>query len=282
MSGSPTIGRMLKRPLAALAVLVLTVGLAGCGDDDAGNDTASDPTENATEASGVECTYVAGGEAARPVDLPPANATVSGAVSVTIETTQGDLNATMDADATPCTVGSFVSLAEQGFYDDTPCPRISDSGIFILQCGDPTGTTGGGPGYSYADELTGDETYPAGTLAMANAGPDTNGSQFFVVYDDSPLSADYTCLRRPRPGQHRSRDGTGRRWQRRVEPRRWWRAQHPHQHHQGHRQLSGNTTPLSSSDFDQRALPRSGSLAARLRPTPTGQPRISLSRSGPM
>ncbi len=185
---------MLKRLLPALAVLALTVGLAGCGDDDSGNDTASDPTESTTDTSGPECTYVAGGEAARPVDLPPTNATVSGEISVTLETTQGNLNATMDADATPCTVGSFVSLAEQGFYDDTPCPRISDSGIFILQCGDPTGTTGGGPGYSFEDELTGEETYPAGTLAMANAGPDTNGSQFFVVYDDSPLSPDYTVF----------------------------------------------------------------------------------------
>ncbi len=186
---------MLKRPLAALAVLVLAVGLAGCSDDDGDNDTASDPSDDTSDTgTGVECTYEAGGEAARPVDLPPAEATVSGEVSVTIATSQGDLNATMDADATPCTVNSFVSLAEQGFYDDTPCPRISDSGIFILQCGDPTGTTSGGPGYTYADELTGDETYPAGTLAMANAGPNTNGSQFFVVYDDSPLGPDYTVF----------------------------------------------------------------------------------------
>ncbi len=187
---------MLKRPHAVLAALVLTVGLVGCGsDDDGGNDTASDPTDTGSaDSTGVECTYVPGGEAAREVELPPANATVSGEVSVTMETTIGDLNATMDADVTPCTVNSFVSLAEQGYYDDTPCPRISDSGLFILQCGDPTGTTGGGPGYSFADELSGNETYPAGTLAMANAGADTNGSQFFVVYEDSQLSPDYTVF----------------------------------------------------------------------------------------
>ena len=64
----------------------------------------------------------------------------------------------------------------------------------MLQCGDPTGTGTGGPGYSFADELAGDETYPAGTLAMANAGPDTNGSQFFIVYDDTPLPASYTVF----------------------------------------------------------------------------------------
>src|SRR5699024_7149570 len=64
--------------------------------------------------------------------------------------------------------------------------------IFVLQCGDPTGTGSGGPGYSFADELDGSETYPAGTLAMANAGPDTNGPPFLVVSDDRPLPADYT------------------------------------------------------------------------------------------
>lgn len=182
---------MLKRPLATLAALVLTVGLAGCGDDDEPGTATDSGPEGGT---GVACTYEEGGEAARDVELPPDEATVSGEVSVTIETTAGDLDATLDADATPCTVNSFVSLAEQGFYDDTPCPRISDQGLFILQCGDPTGTTGGGPGYSFPDELTGEETYPAGTLAMANAGPNTNGSQFFIVYEDSQLAPDYTVF----------------------------------------------------------------------------------------
>ena len=92
-------------------------------------------------------------------------------------------------------MNSFVSLAEQGFYDDTPCPRIGDQeGFGILQCGDPTGTGAGGAGYSFADELSGDETYPAGTLAMANAGPDTNGSQFFLVFRDSQFPPSYTVF----------------------------------------------------------------------------------------
>lgn len=188
---------MLKRPsaaLATLAALVLTAGLAGCGGDEPA-DTADDiGNDTSGSGDGVACTYLEGGEAARDVELPPDTAEVSGEVSVTIETTAGDLNATLDADATPCTVNSFVSLAEQGYYDDTPCPRISDTGLFILQCGDPSGTGAGGPGYSFADELTGEETYPAGTLAMANAGADTNGSQFFVVYADSQLSPDYTVF----------------------------------------------------------------------------------------
>jgi peptidyl-prolyl cis-trans isomerase B (cyclophilin B) len=63
-----------------------------------------------------------------------------------------------------------------------------------VQCGDPTGTGRGGPGYQFADELTGTETYPAGTVAMANSGPDTNGSQFFIVYGDTSLAPNYTVF----------------------------------------------------------------------------------------
>jgi peptidyl-prolyl cis-trans isomerase B (cyclophilin B) len=182
----------MKRPLATLAAIALSLGLAGCGGDDPITVVKSG---DADTGSAGACTYVEGGEAARPVDLPPDDPEVSGEVPVTIVTTAGDLNATLDADAAPCTVNSFVSLAEQGFYDDTPCPRISDQGLYILQCGDPTGTTGGGPGYTIPDELTGEETYPAGTLAMANTGaPDSGGSQFFIVYQESLLSPDYTVF----------------------------------------------------------------------------------------
>src|SRR5699024_6350290 len=88
----------------------------------------------------------------------------------------------------------FLSLAGQEYFDDTDCHRLTTEGIFVLQCGDPTGTGSGGPGYSFAGELDGSEPYPAGTLAMANAGPDTNGSQFFLVYDDSLLPAAYTVF----------------------------------------------------------------------------------------
>ena len=180
---------MLKRPLAALAVLVLLAGLAGCSDDDEGNDTATDTDTG----DGTSCAYTSdgGGEA----DLPPEQPTVSGDVTATVETSAGTIDLTLDADAAPCTVNSFVSLAEQGFYDGTSCHRLTEGGgLSVLQCGDPTGTGAGGPGYSYDDELTGGETYPAGTLAMANAGPNTNGSQFFMVYADSQLGPDYTVF----------------------------------------------------------------------------------------
>ncbi|MFI5427831.1 peptidylprolyl isomerase [Aeromicrobium sp. UC242_57] len=112
--------------------------------------------------------------------------------SLTIATNRGDIVASLKPDTAPCTVNSFVSLAKQGYFDDTKCHRLVPG--FVLQCGDPSATGTGGPGYAYADELKGDETYPAGTLAMANSGPDTNGSQFFIVLADAELPPAYTVF----------------------------------------------------------------------------------------
>ena len=92
---------------------------------------------------------------------------------------------TLDPVRAPCTVHSFVSLADQGFFDETKCHRLVDSGIFLFQCGDPSGTGSGGPGYTFADELDGTESYTKGVVAMANGGANTNGSQFMLVYRDS-------------------------------------------------------------------------------------------------
>ena len=185
------------RSLATAAAAVLLVG--ACSGDDDGGGSASDA---GSEGSGsgeaaTSCTYSSDGRgAAREVDPPPEEPQYSSEVEATIELGQGELGVTLDAAAAPCTVNSFASLAEQDYFADTPCHRLTTQGIFVLQCGDPTGSGTGGPGYSFADELTGEETYPAGTLAMANAGPDTNGSQFFLVYEDTPLPADYTVFGR--------------------------------------------------------------------------------------
>ena len=171
-----------------IALLCATV-LVSCGDD---STTSADSSGG---GSGTTCDYTEGGGApARQVDPPPAEATESGDVDITISTSAGDIGATLDAAAAPCTVNSFLSLADQGYYDDTPCHRLTTAGIFVLQCGDPSGSGAGGPGYSFPDELNGDEQYSGGTLAMANAGPDTNGSQFFMVYKDTQLPPSYTVF----------------------------------------------------------------------------------------
>jgi peptidyl-prolyl cis-trans isomerase B (cyclophilin B) len=187
-----------RRVLAALSSAVLLLALAACGDekDDSAKDSDSSESHAAQPENpdGAPCQYPEGQQAARDVDPPADTAAYTGQVPVTIETSAGDIPVTLDADTAPCTVNSFTSLASQGFYDDTECHRLTTAGIFVLQCGDPTATGTGGPGYSFPDELSGTETYSPGTLAMANAGPDTNGSQFFLVYEQSPLPPAYTVF----------------------------------------------------------------------------------------
>jgi peptidyl-prolyl cis-trans isomerase B (cyclophilin B) len=132
------------------------------------------------------CEYSSAGEAARPVELPPSTGVAtSGTISYVLAMTNGDVKITLDRAKAPCTVNSFASLANQGYFDKTSCHRLADSGIFILQCGDPTGTGRGGPGYEFANETDGTESYTEGVVAMANGGPGSNGSQFFLVWADS-------------------------------------------------------------------------------------------------
>jgi peptidyl-prolyl cis-trans isomerase B (cyclophilin B) len=117
---------------------------------------------------------------------------VSGPVPATITTSQGVVGVTLDGAKAPCTTNALVSLASQKYFDGTPCHRLTSGGLNVLQCGDPTGSGSGGPGYEYKDENLTGATYKAGTVAMANSGPNTNGSQFFLVYADSQLDPKYT------------------------------------------------------------------------------------------
>jgi peptidyl-prolyl cis-trans isomerase B (cyclophilin B) len=111
-------------------------------------------------------------------------------------TSQGDLGLTLDRASAPCAAQSFAFLAEQGFFDDTPCHRLVTQETFgVLQCGDPTGSGSGGPSYRFAEEVTPETTYPRGTIAMANSGtPGSTGSQFFLVFADAQLSPDYSVV----------------------------------------------------------------------------------------
>lgn len=190
-------------PIVATALLLL-----GCGD---ANQSASQDGSAGSESEGVQragtCSYPPDGEPAKPVD-PPSTQDVlnTGEASATLHMTAGDVAITMDRGATPCTTNSFLSLVQQGWLDDTRCHRLTDQGIFVLQCGDPSGTGMGGPGYTVPDELSplttgleasgaGGVIYPRGTVAMANTGhPNTGGSQFFIVWDDSQLPPSYTVF----------------------------------------------------------------------------------------
>lgn len=184
----------MRLRLAALpAIAALLVGLAACSATP--DESAPTASQSATPTTASTCTYTSDGSAAKPVKSPPAAPKT--AKTATLKTSAGDLSIALDGEQAPCTVSSFVSLISQQYFDQTVCHRLTTSGIFVLQCGDPTGTGTGGPGYSFADETSPEMSYPAGTVAMANAGPDTNGSQFFLVYDDSTsLPPNYTVFGR--------------------------------------------------------------------------------------
>ncbi|RKE18046.1 peptidylprolyl isomerase [Streptomyces sp. TLI_171] len=123
---------------------------------------------------------------------PAMSIDTKGTYTATLDTSAGKVGFTLDAAKAPHTVNSFVFLAGQQFWDNTKCHRLTTEGIYVLQCGDPTGTGSGSPGYSFTDENLEGATYPAGTVAMANSGANTNGSQFFLVYKDTQLPPNYT------------------------------------------------------------------------------------------
>lgn len=169
--------------------------------DSAATDTA--PIDTAVDVSNAPGEIVYGTGACPPADgsaeptqtftdAPSECIDPATAYTATVTTNKGELVIDLDAAAKPLTVNNFVTLARYHYFDNTPCHRIIAG--FMAQCGDPTGTGTGGPGYTLTDELTGDEVYARGTVAMANSGPNSAGSQFFVMVADTPLPPDYTVF----------------------------------------------------------------------------------------
>lgn len=224
----------MKRTLAVLAVSGAAVLLAaGCSSDNSetaattesptATTSAAAPTTQppldlslfgvlppvpAQEASTTTCEYPEATPAIRENTAPQQyGVSTVGLVDVAVATSQGPVGLSLDRAEAPCTVNSFTSLATQGYFDDTVCHRLTTTeGLQVLQCGDPSGQGNRGPGYEFANEypttafpagdpaLSSPVVYPRGTVAMANAGPDTNGSQFFLVYEDSVLPPQYTVF----------------------------------------------------------------------------------------
>ncbi|MFC8931156.1 peptidylprolyl isomerase [Rhodococcus sp. NPDC057135] len=217
----------------ALGVVVV-VGVVGCliwlsnrSDDDANTtNTAADDSSLTPQTAGampaglstpladtVSCSYPADGATASKANNPPRTDGIpttapDATPSISVETSQGNIGLTLDGTKSPCAVNSFVSLAQQDYFNDTTCHRMTTSpSLQVLQCGDPSGTGTGGPGYGFDNEFpttayaTTDPaaqeavTYARGTIAMANTGaPGSNGSQFFLVYGDSQLPPQYTVF----------------------------------------------------------------------------------------
>ncbi|MEV6280629.1 peptidylprolyl isomerase [Nocardia sp. NPDC051832] len=212
-----------------VVVLIAVVGLlvlSRSTDDNAAAPTTAPASSTTTKAalaeSGlpvakpkaalVSCAYTASTEpAGKPVTKPEqVEVPTTGAeakVSMNMQTSAGSVGLALNKAESPCTVNSFASLVKQKYFDGTSCHRMTTgAGLKVLQCGDPTGTGMGGPGYQFANEYPTDQftasdpsaqlpvDYKRGVLAMANAGPDTNGSQFFIVYGDSQLPPQYTIF----------------------------------------------------------------------------------------
>lgn len=182
---------MRARPPAVVAAIAAALSLASLTA--CGGDSGDDGADAITSPTGVVCE-------GRPPATEPAPQTYSAPPTLTInrlatytatlETSCGEIVAELAPQQAPVAVNNFVFLAREGFYDGLTFHRVVPG--FVIQGGDPEGTGMGGPGYSFQDELP-DDGYPAGALAMANAGPDTNGSQFFIVTGDaSALPNDYT------------------------------------------------------------------------------------------
>jgi peptidyl-prolyl cis-trans isomerase B (cyclophilin B) len=192
------------------AVVFGLIGLSGGGKSSAQTAASSTPTPTAPAASptpsatptvvepATHCVYTKTPPPATPlagsrsVGLPPTKPDDQATYRATILTNRGSIVIDLLNSKATCTVNSFVYLAAKSYFNNTHCHRLTTTGIYVLQCGDPTGTGQGGPGYEFANENLTGATYPAGTLAMANAGAGTNGSQFFLVYQDTTLQPAYT------------------------------------------------------------------------------------------
>jgi peptidyl-prolyl cis-trans isomerase B (cyclophilin B) len=197
------------RRLSVLFVIPLLALTAACGSD----------TTKTPKAEASKCTYRETGQPAKEVDPPPGDPEKDAPTEVVMTTDRGDVKISLDVDKAPCAANSFLSLSKQGYFSDTKCHRLVVGGpgaLNVLQCGDPSGTGAGDPGYEFDEELvdrdprlqpcfgqsspdSGKEycTYAAGTVAMAKANqPGTSGSQFFLVFQDSILDAAFTVLGR--------------------------------------------------------------------------------------
>ncbi|GHH75700.1 peptidyl-prolyl cis-trans isomerase [Streptomyces sulfonofaciens] len=206
--------RKARRRNAAIAAGVVVVVAIGAGAwatdgfDSGSKDTANaEPSAPPTPSKAPDpCDKPAKGKVANLSYKKEPALTIdkSATYTLNLQTTCGDMPITMEASKAPHTVNSFDFLANKGYFDHTKCHRLTTSGIYVLQCGDPKGTGAGGPGYTLPDENLKDKrlkgnVYPAGTVAMANQynpqtkqGKNTGGSQFFLVYQDSQLPPYYT------------------------------------------------------------------------------------------
>jgi peptidyl-prolyl cis-trans isomerase B (cyclophilin B) len=198
--------------LVLIVAVVVTVVVLTSGDDKKKKPSAKDsptvsgsPSASSTftaQKTSGPCGYVTADPSSNPslknVGLPPdPKPTPTGIVNVEIDTNRGTIDMALDGKNAPCTVQAISYLIQKKFYDNTPCPRVVNSGIFVVQCGSGGKDTSGGPTFTIPDENLAGSKYPAGAIAMANTGQaNTGSSQFFVITKDSTtaLGPKYTVL----------------------------------------------------------------------------------------
>ncbi|WP_138735138.1 peptidylprolyl isomerase [Modestobacter excelsi] len=198
------IGVTVLAVLAVVGAFFIITGLADDGSDTTAAPSSSAPSSATAAPAGQTtvagpCTYTTDGTPSAGVAVTPPSGDIAttGTLALTMATNVGDIGLTLDRAAAPCAAASFEALSKQGYFDNTPCHReTSSESLKVLQCGDPSGQGTGGPGYTFPTQVTGSETYPRGTVAMANSSQGTDGSQFFLVYGDSQLQPDYTVVGR--------------------------------------------------------------------------------------
>lgn len=186
-----------RRAPAAVAALAVAVALGACNASGGGGaQPSAAPAMTPSPAPATQAPASAGAQGDCPTSAPepmPAGETRE----VTIETDLGNIVVEVEADLGPLAAGNFVALAECGFYDGVVFHRTIPG--FVIQGGDPTGTGSGGPGYQFPNDPV-SVAYDRGVVAMANAGRDTNGSQFFIVLDEAGLPPDYSVFGRVTSG----------------------------------------------------------------------------------
>ncbi len=196
------------KKISSLAILLSFIVLAGAGCTKTTSPTTTAPTDNFSEPTQTEVTTETPVPAEivkeettkpnsdKPLDLSQYKTPImiidkNKTYTAKMKTTAGEMEISLNAAATPNTVNNFVFLAKKNFYDNVIFHRVIKG--FMIQGGDPEGTGRGGPGYKFDDEPFIGE-YTKGTLAMANSGPNTNGSQFFIMHADVPLQKDYVIF----------------------------------------------------------------------------------------
>ncbi len=195
--------RQIQAAVAGTVALVLVVLgafwlVSEVSGDGSGKAAKAEPTPTPGACKFTDQPKKAKADEREDVGKPKVGDVVRKGVRVlTMNTNLGKIVINLDAEKAPCNTASLAYLASKKFFDDSQCHRLTDQGLFVLQCGDPSATGRGGPTYQVNDEnLPTDQRppYPQGTVAMANSGPGTNGSQFFLVYEDTQLDPAYTIV----------------------------------------------------------------------------------------